>query len=278
MDNLFKHTIDAQGRIIGAVLNMPEDDYFAIDAFSYTGATDFSISAAHFQARKNKPRKLNPSREKYKAAHLLTLEKEQRERLVIVDGDWRGKVKDEVTALKRQGKIVVKQAAYEDAIGIATAIMKNKKAGEIIIKSHCEVSLFWIRDGVYCRCRIDALAFTPEGIWITDLKNFSELHNERLLTYHINEEKYHWQMAFYGEGVRAVFGSNPSRYRWIFVEEDAPHTVRVKNCPDALIQVGAQIFTYIPQFKECMATNEWPVKEYEEDDAGLPAYAFTEVA
>lgn len=278
MDNLFKHTIDEQGRIIGAVLNMPEDDYFAVKAFSYSGSKQFNKSPAHYQAYLNEPRKLDPSREKYRAAHLLTLEKEQRDRLVIVDGTWSGKIKDEVLALKAQGKIVVKKSAYEEATCIATSIVKHKVAGPIIMQSKCEVSLFWMRDGVYCKCRVDALAFTSEGIWVTDLKNFGELHKDSLIDWQIEDKKYHWQMAFYGEGVRAVFGSNPSKYRWIFVEEDAPHGVKVKNCPDALIEVGATVFTHLPRFKECMDTNEWPGYDEEEDDAGLPAYAFTEVA
>lgn len=275
--NKLRHFVDESGRILGAVTDMPEEEYFAVKAASYSGLKHFEDSPAHYKAYRNEPFELKPSREKFKAAHLLTLEADKRSRLVVKDGTWAGKLKDEVLELKKQGKLVVKQKAYEEATAIATALATHKITGPVITRALCEVSLFWIRDGVYCKCRIDILDFLDDGtIHVADLKNFGNLSSNHLIHYQIDKEKYHWQMAFYGEGVRAVFGKNPTTYKWFFVEESAPHGVRVKNCPEALIEVGSKIFTLLPRFQECQNTGIWPGYAEEEDDAGLPAYAFTE--
>lgn len=270
------HAID--GKPMGFFPNMPEAEYHAVKAFSYSGSKEFAKSPEHFQAYCQKEWEPDADREKFKAVHLLCLEPDTQSRIVVKDGTWAGKIKAEVQELQKQGFVVLKQKDLEAAKDISAAVLRHSLAGLILSQSLPEVSLFWMEDGVYCKARIDILSITAHGIVLGDLKNFGSLASKHLIGHQIARNFYHHQMAFYGRGIKQVFGHYPIKNYWVFVEEKKPHGIRIQNCPEAGIEAGwLAISQMLPKYKECLEDNVWPCYPEDEEDALLPDYAFQTV-
>lgn len=266
---------DDQGRPFGLFLNMPEAEYHAVKAFSYSGSKQIQKSPAHFQAYLKKEWEVSPDREKFKAVHLLTLEEDQHSRIVVKDGRWAGAVKDEVIALQKEGKLVLKPDAYEDAKAISAALKTHELAGKILSRSVSEVSLFAVIDGVYCKGRIDSLYVDEADIFVGDLKNFGDLSRERLISQFIHDNRFYWQMYFYGLLVEAVFERKVTNNYWFLAEDKPPHGVKVRTCSDAMIELAAQELNPLIQiYKECTEKNNWPCYTGGAEAGGLPSYAW----
>jgi hypothetical protein len=262
--------VDKEGRLMGLFLDMPEADYHKVKAFSYSFSKEFSKSPEHGQAYLRKEWEIDPDREKYKAVHLLALE-ENPSRIIVRDGVWRGALKEEVLQLQKLGRIVLKADALEDARKISEKIRSHSLAGLILENSLCEVSIFFMWNGVYCKSRIDILSITEMGICLGDLKNFGDLSSEELMGYQIGKLKYNWQMAFYDEAIFSAFGTRPIKRYWIFVEDKDPHGVKVRNCTDAMVEAGRLVFeSLLPKYKQCLEDDIWPGYAEDEADAGMP--------
>jgi hypothetical protein len=275
LENLPKGYIDEQGRRIGLFLDLPEAEYHTVKAFSYSFAKAFGKSPAHGQAYLNKKWEIDPDREKFKAVHLLCLEPELHARIEVRDGTWRDKLKEEVQNLQRSGKIVLKSKDLEEAKKIAAKVKAHSIAGPVISNALCEVSIFWIEDGVYCKARIDILWITPAGIVLADLKNFGDLSSEGLIGYQIGDKRYFWQMAFYARAIEMVFGEKPLKMHWFFVEDSEPHGVKVRNCTEAQYEAGwLAMGSLLPKYRECLEEDVWPCYEEEDQDAGMPDMYF----
>jgi hypothetical protein len=267
---------DDQGRPFGLFLNMPEAEYHAVKAFSFSGSKHFARSPAHFQAYLRKEWEVNPEREKFKAVHLLTLEaEEEHSRIAVKDGRWAGAVKDEVIALQKEGKLVLKPDAFEEAKAISASLKCHELAGKILSRSMSEVSVFAMIDGVYCKGRIDSLYVDPTDIFIGDLKNFGDLSRERLIAQFIHDKKFYWQMYFYTLLIEAVFEREVTNHYWFFVEDSDPHGVKVRNYTDAMEELAAQEMNpLIDLYKKCTENNNWPSYTGGAEPAGLPSYAW----
>lgn len=275
MSDSFKRDIppgisDEQGRRIGLFLDLPEAEYHAIKAFSYSFSKEFSKSPEHGKAYLRKEWEIDPDREKYKAVHLLALE-ENPARIVVKNGTWRDALKKEVQELQRAGNIVLKQDAFDDAKLISAKIRAHSLAGLILANSLCEVSIFFMWHGVYCKARIDILSITEMGICLGDLKNFGDLSSEWLIGDQIGKNKYNWQMAMYDEAIFSVFDVRPIKRYWVFVEDKDPFGIKVRNCTDPMIEAGRlALEAMLPKFNECQESETWPNYAEDEADAGMP--------
>lgn len=260
------------------VIGMPEDVYFDQPGLSYTSSKEFMKSPAHYQAYLKKEHELDPDREFFKAVHLLTLEEpDAANRIVVKDGRWAGKLKDEVVELKARGYIVVKQEAFDRANQVAASIKASKQAATPLKEGYGEISMFWTdpATGVCCKGRIDCLEIAGDEVRIYDLKNFSGLHDEELMGKQVINLKYHYQMAFYSLGAMAILQPETIVTKWIFCEDDAPYGVKVRRCPvwlldKAYLQYQLDI---IPRFGNCIASQKWPCFDDGSDkELFIPAY------
>ena len=79
------------------------------------------------------------------------------------------KADNERMAYEQFGVMLMAEKAYERVIVSAHMIVKNPNLAQAFINGWPEVSIFWIDDGVPCKCRIDYLKLNA---WV-DLKSFS---------------------------------------------------------------------------------------------------------
>jgi hypothetical protein len=261
---------------MGAFFDMSEATYHEVkDAFSYSLSKEFRRSPEHALTYQSKEWEVNEDREIFKAVHLLCLEPELQERIVIKDGTWSGALKKEVQELQAKGCIVLKQKGFDKAKAISEKVLNHGLAGLILKNSQAEVSLFWEEDGCFCKARVDVLAFTAHGIVLADLKNFGDLSNEHLIGSQIARMNYIDQMAWYARGIEQIFGQAPFKRVWIFAEDKLPHAVKVRECDDAMMEAGwLSMSQYIPKFKQCQEDNVWPSYPEDEAVAKVPDWAF----
>jgi len=280
----FQHLIrpwtkDQQGKsLLGAWIGMPDPYYHSIEAFSQSYAKEFAKSPAHGHAYSMREWEADPKREMYKAVHLLTLEPEEHNRIVVKDGRWAGALKDEVEALQAQGYIVLKKDGFDTARAMAQSILAHPRAAQRLKNSIPELSIFWEEETeagpVLCKARCDAVTFGDAGIDLDDLKSFGSLHDETLLGAHAYKSKYHVQMGYYAFGLAKIFEENLVSCGWIFCEDDAPYGVKVRGCSPQVATAGwRDISALLGRYRVCTMTNEWPSYDDQESvDLVIPSY------
>lgn len=261
-------------RPVGVFLNLEEAKYHSIKAFSYSYSKEFAKSPAHGQAYLAKEHRIDPDREFFKAVHYLTLEGDATDKIVIQDGTWSQKIKQDVIApLKAQGKLVLKQDDYEAALKVSASLKANQKVKALIDCCMPEVSIFWTdhATGVYCKARLDMVGTFNGEMVLADLKSFTDLHNEKLMGYQVLNQSYHHQMAFYSMAINAIWGKFPKHLRWIFCEDKPPFANKIRTCPESLMNEGWIAMTkLLSSYKSCQEFNSWPAFEEDEKELELP--------
>lgn len=235
------------------------------------------MSPAHGQAYADKEWEADPTREMYKAAHLLTLEPEEHARIVIKDGRWAGALKEEVETLQGQGYLVLKQKDFDTARAMSASIKSCPRAADALKKSIPEVSLFWMEETpeglVYCKARLDALTLDDSGIFLHDMKAFTDLSDEELLGIQVMKRGYHMQFGWYSRGIFKVFGEGPLKCSWAWVEDEKPYGVKLRSCPPSIIDQGWAPFPdLLKRYAKCERDNIWPLYDDEETDITMPKF------
>jgi len=261
-------------KYLGFYPDMPEEEYFAIRAFSNTGAKALKKSPEHFLAYENEEWKFDPGREFFKAVHLLMLEPEN-EKLVVIEGRRVGTVKERILEEKSKGKIVVNTDQFERAHAIAERGRKHKYIGPVLKDSMCEVSIFWIDHlDVYCKARLDIV--NPKVGWVMDLKNFTDL-TEWGMWSQANRMKYLWQLCHYSSGAEVVWAREFGYNAIIFCEDKAPFGMKGRTADAGVLARAEQDLDELKLiYKECLEKDEWPGYDEEFKPLDVPHWYFNE--
>lgn len=261
-----------ESKPIGIILGMPEELYFKVPAFSYSLSREFAKSPAHAKAYLARPPKIDPDREFFKACHLLALEPERAADVVVVDGVWSAKVKEEkIIPLKKEGKLVLKQDDFDAAKLVADGLKKNPLLQELLDGCASEASIFWMQNGVYCKARLDVLHMKDGVITLADLKGFDELSSDNLLMWQIINSKYDHQMAWYSLAIESIWGYPPVHRKWVFMESKAPFCHKVKIVPSLMVDNGIRsMLLLLHKYKSCLEFDHWPGYSFEEEGLSLP--------
>jgi hypothetical protein len=264
------------------VRDLPDADYRATPALSYSGAKDLMRSPALFDYRARNPRPPKTDFELGHAAHRRLLGAGADLELVLdEDGqpveECRTKhARGERDRIRAAGRVplTARQSAEVDAM--VRAVRAHRTAGGLLEPGRFlpEVSIFW-RDEVEHRARLDALLVEDDDgrPAIVDVKTTSadELSLEAIAR-EIAKFRYHWQDAHYLDGLLA-HGISDARFRLVFIMKDPPHLVRVVE-PDAdAEEVGRRWMRAARDlYARCLDAGAWPAYPDEVALAGLPRY------
>lgn len=158
--------------------------------------------------------------------------------------------------------------AVKDAIAFTPGCLEFADPG-----ARSETVLLW-QDigGPMCRAMLDRL--TPSGT-IYDIKTGTRGLGTRTLQNKI-ADGLDMRAAFYIRGLNAL---NPDlagrwKWRWIFVEQDEPHEVRIIEADAMTLAIGdRKAALAIEIWRECMVTGEWPGYPRHIDRIDYPAKA-----
>lgn len=180
-----------------------------------------------------------------------------------------------------EGLVILRHDDAETVKAVAQAIRDNPHAVAALSNGVTEETLVWQDQltGVWLRARPD---FRPNSITdgrdirvVADLKFMAPTFcSPQGFARAIDNFGYHQSAAFYFDGIKAVYGVEPTHWLHVVVEKDAPHTVSLYDLPMEDIQRGrAMNRRAIRIFAECLEADSWPAYADGPKAVGLPEYA-----
>lgn len=201
--------------------------------------------------------------------------------LAVLDfPDWRTKEAREARdEAREQGAVPLKRSEYEQVTAMAEALKLHPVAGPIFTEQagRPEQSLFWQDPdtGVVCRARADHLPHpTSSGrLILADYKTCASAAPDKIQR-SVADYGYHFQAAWYMDGVRTLGLAEDVAFLFVFQEKTAPYLVNVIELDHEAHRIGAwQNREAREIYAACRRTGRWT--GYSDDSpnvVSLPAY------
>lgn len=251
---------DGGGVMTGTVLHdVPFEDYIApSDEISSTQLKDISVSPLLYAHRLKAGRQDKDSLRLGRACHTSVLEPDKFALEFAVhlkkNGIRRGD-KWETFKAANDGRTILVEAQYYQAVAIRNAVRNHRVAGELLSRTgRAEVTLKWThpRTGVKVKCRLD---------WLCDeLVDLKTTRNPAPHKFSGDAARlgYDLQLALYADAVAAC-GMGAMSVKIIAAQNCAPWDVVVFDVDEAMLTEGrrkyeAAIDTYIA----CRESKSWP--------------------
>ena len=149
---------------------------------------------------------------------------------------------------------------YDMALAMRDAVRAHPDARGLITRAgQNELTVVWNDEatGLLCKGRIDRLTTLDAWTVIADLKTAREIGEREWAKAYANFG-YHWQAAFYLDGLNAL-APRERRFLNIAVEKTPPYCVIVYEPDDSVVEEGrAQYRRALDLYAECQKTGEWP--------------------
>lgn len=256
------------------IKGMPEGDYHGSkDYLSNSQLSHFIRSPAHYLEYLRNPPEQTKAMAMGSLIHAAILEPRRLENLAVLpDCDRRtkeGKLIYEGFVSQNAGKIICSAEDYAIAKGCVDSIYTHENASNLLAGADVEASIFFEKDGVKCRSRIDAY---NRGALI-DVKT-TEDALAGTFQRSIAKYGYHRQLAFYAMACQMV--DLPVERRIIIaVEKSPPYAVVVYELGmNSFWRGQEEVERALVEFKKCQELGEWPSYNEDIQTIDLPTYAF----
>jgi len=236
------------------------EDYCRIDAVHKSALTEIERSPAHYKWACENPKAPTPAMVIGSAFHTLVLEPDlfASQYYCAQETIRRGTKKWDELEAEACGRIILKPDEHEELHVMGKQIKAHPMASECLLAcDERETSAFWTDTitGELCKGRLDALS-QADAI-IVDLKTTEDASpfgfEKSILAY-----KYHWQAAFYCDGMQQITGREHT-FVLLAVEKSAPFGVGVYVLGKELLGLGrSQYRAALAKVAECKAKNSWP--------------------
>lgn len=166
-----------------------------------------------------------------------------------------GKAVYERFVTENDGCQVIKQETFDEAVAIACSVSLNETAAKILLsRKNVEHAIEFEIDGVECKSKIDLL--TPGHHIVFDLKTTQNAKPDEFAK-SVVSYGYHRQAAFYCEGVRRIYGTEP-RFIFCAVSTQYPYLCGCYELDDQAIGLGRiEIDGLLNEYKQRLAANDW---------------------
>lgn len=199
---------------------MTDEEYFSIPAVSASQIKAFDKGAYWFWRQSP----YNPDRIKEqpgdalifgKLAHALLLEPSKVQDEFEVADFGKSRTNKKFAELQSQtNKILVSEDEWTHALAMKAQIAEHPLASAIINGATAEQPYFWIdaETKLYCKCKVDAIKRTKNGIVVIDYKTSSDI--EGVLNWP-QKLQYPLQADFYSRAVKEKYGEEPCEFIFI---------------------------------------------------------------
>lgn len=266
-------------RPMGLVLNMPFDEYLAVDAFSNSDMKLLARSPWHWKNRvpvvETRPM-LRGS-----LAHCAQLEPHALDdRYVFVpagapkrptEAQWNAKKSNEDSMRAKEwwsafgddaaGRTIVTAEEFEITRAQLAALAADPEISALLGRGNSEVSVFWVDEatGVYCKARPDHVqAHDNHCVTLLDLKSTVD-ESPGGFGRTIARMGYHRQAAHYSAGYTAATGKAVEAFVFAAVTSAHPVLAVPYLLPEDFAAQGRdEVRELIELYARCVATNTWP--------------------
>lgn len=238
---------------------MTNADYHASPALSKSDLDLIAKSPAHFIAAKGIHREQTPALLLGSVVHKLVLEPEDfvNEYIIAPECDKRtkeGKQRWSEFLEQAESLTVIEQALYDNAAEIAAAVKAHPVAAKLLQGGRAELSYFWERDGIECKCRPDYLREDIKTV--VDFKT-ARCAAENEFTKAAYDYRYYVQAAWYLDGLRAC-GLDVENFIFVVVETAPPFPVMCYSADELMIKLGRQVSdANFAAYKEALESDNW---------------------
>lgn len=255
---------------------IPQKAYRRVDALYFSGLKHLDKSPAHFQEAILNPPEQTAAMRFGSAVHSAVLESGIAAGEVLsVDVSTRTTKAYKEFEAANPGKIILLQDEMDRVKAIVSALQSHPTVRALLQKGKAEQSVFWNdpETGVLCKCRPDYLR--DDGI-VIDLKTSSVGGaSERGFQRAIMDYGYHWQSAWYLDGISQIMGKQLNQFVHIVVETEAPHAIGVFVLDDASLErARVDIRRLVGVYTDCLHSGEWPGYSQEIQNISLPSWAW----
>lgn len=269
---------------------IPYGDYRAIKAINCSGLKDFARSPLHFWERN-----LNPDREAESdspalrlgsAVHCYVLEGANKYAMDFVvppafnrrTNEGKAAAAEFEASLAGRDVMILEEKEDRLAKRIGDAVLAHEVAGNLVrgFEGAAEETIQWIDEetGVACKGRLDRIVTIDGQPWIVDLKTTEDARPDEFAK-SLARFLYHWQAAFYLDGLRAAgCWGDPAGFLFVVVEKKPPHAVAIYAASESTLLYGRQAYRdALRRYLVCAETNEWPGYSAEVKEIELPRWA-----
>lgn len=259
---------------VQVIPNMPNAEYHASPALSSSGLKHLAKSPAHYLEYRNNPIVPTAAMVLGSAFHSALLEEGfARGEILLAPGTTRSTNIYKDFAKANPGKIILLEDEFLRVEGMVEAVDRHPVASQLLKDGVAESSIFWTdpETGVQCKCRPDFLRNDGRIIDVKSTRDASEDAFQRS----IMQFKYHWQSAWYLEGVGTARNLKVEDFIHIAVESEAPYGVGIFVLDEgSLDKAQDDIRKLRARFAECMHTGEYPGYPTQIQNIAIPSWAF----
>ncbi|OZF05222.1 hypothetical protein CH302_00945 [Rhodococcus sp. 15-2388-1-1a] len=209
------------------------------------------------------------------AAHTLILG--EGADIVRIDADkWTtNAVKEQVAAVRADGKLPLKPSDYDDVHAMAEAIKSHPIAAALFADGEPELSMYHQdpETGVSMRTRPDWLTETNGRACIVDYKTSTSAAPEHF-SKSVDDYGYHVQDAWYSDAARALGISDNPDFLFVVQSKTAPYLVNVFELDEEAKQIGRDLVrSGVRAYADCTRTGRWPAHPIDIHRISLPRWA-----
>jgi hypothetical protein len=248
-------------------MGRPAGIYDGIHEDEYHGGPEVSVSRLKLFAEEGGPAKVKYGERIETRAqalgtlvHTAILEPTQLDKRYAVTDLARAGTKawDEAVA-NAMGRELVKRPEMEEALWIRDSVMRHPVIREMVDAGiRTEQSVYWTDPETLLPCRGRLDAYRPEWNLVADIKSTEDASTDGVQRA-IRSWSYHWQEAFYREGVERAGGSPIEGFLFCFVEKSKPYLTKVVAIdPIDVKQGGWRTHEELRSWRECVTSGVWP--------------------
>ncbi len=200
----------------------------------FSALKQFAKSPAHYAAHLRQEQATTGAMDIGSAADLMIL---GTQRVVAYPGPVRRGKEFEAFKAANSDALIVTQAEYVKANGIAQAVLDAPVAG-LLIAGERQRTIEWKMNGRECRGTPDIINHYARRI--TDLKT-SETSDPRRFPWKMRNFAYHAAMAWYLDGLQLA-GLDVSEAFLVAVEQAPPHVVTVFRLTEHVLDLGRRLY------------------------------------
>lgn len=224
-----------EGTFIGHMPHLTNEEYHAAPGISKSMLDAIAgRSPLHFWAEYEDPNRVREEKECYdigQAFHTAMIEPDMLLQRVACEPecDRRTKIGKEIAAafeLENAGKLILKNDAYQNVLGMRDAFNRHPVASGLLSLGIGEQSYFAIdpETGELIKCRVDFMK--DDRSMIIDVKSAVDA-SPWGFGKAAGSFRYDLQAAWYPDVVELVEGARPDLFVWIAFEKDPPYAIGV---------------------------------------------------
>lgn len=238
---------------------MTEKEYRALDALNYSTLKHILRSPAHYKFMKDNPIEPTKAMQFGTLVHMRILEPAKYQSLVVSEIlDRRTKAgKERAEQIESSGQMLVSPDESAKIENIYQAVMKNPDAARFVTHGEREQAFTWtdIETGLKCKARPD---FVHQGRFIVDVKTSKDA-SPNAFARTAASLMYHFQAAFYLDGVSAATTQNYTDFVFLVVEPEPPYGVALYSLDLMAIEAGRVMYRKaLSRIKDCEADGLFP--------------------